>query len=104
MRVDFLYFEDCPSHERALERLRRVISEEGVRAEIEVTEVTSEEQARDLRFAGSPTIQVEGRDISPPPEPHYTLTCRTYQLENGRLSPLPSETMIRAAIEAATTG
>lgn len=101
MRVDFLYFEDCPSHERALERLRRVISEEDVQAEVEITEVTSEEQAQELRFTGSPTIRVEGRDISEPLEPRYALACRTYRLEDGRLSPLPSEAMIRAAVKAA---
>ncbi len=102
MRIDFFYFDECPSHEQALERLRKVMAEEGIEGEPSVVEVETEEQARDLEFAGSPTILVEGRDISPHLElPNYALTCRTYQLEDGRISPLPSEDMIRRTIRAA---
>lgn len=106
MRIDFLYFEDCPSHEQALDRLRKVLDEEDVEADIAVTEVTTDEQALDLEFAGSPTIRIENRDIDPILEqPNYALTCRTYHLEDGRISPLPSEAMIRRAVEsAAQTG
>ena len=103
MRIDFFYFEDCPSHEQALERLRKVLNEEGAEAEVSVTEVTTEEQALDLEFAGSPTILIEDRDIdSPLEQPNYALACRTYHLEDGRISPLPSEAMIRCAVESAT--
>jgi hypothetical protein len=106
MRIDFLYFEDCPSHEQALDRLRKVLDEKDIKADIDVTEVTTEEQALDLEFAGSPTIRIENRDIDPILEqPNYALTCRTYHLEDGRISPLPSEAMIRRAVEsAAQTG
>lgn len=101
MRIVFFYFEECPSHEQALERLRKVMAEEGIEASISVVEVETEEQARDLEFVGSPTILVEGRDISPHLEhPNYALTCRVYQLEDGRISPLPSEAMIRHTIKA----
>ncbi|CAN5588442.1 hypothetical protein BH24ACT21_BH24ACT21_04740 [soil metagenome] len=102
MRIDFLYFEDCPSHEPALDRLHKVLNEEGTEAEIEVIEVTTDEQAVDLEFLGSPTIRIEDRDIDPVLEhPNYALSCRTYHLEDGRISPLPSEAMIRRAVEAA---
>lgn len=101
MRIDFLYFEECPSHEQALERLRKVMAEEGIEGEPSVMAVETEEQARDLEFASSPTILVEGRDISPHLEqPNYALTCRAYQLEDGRISSLPSEAMIRRTIKA----
>ena len=77
------------------------MSEESVEAKISVVEVETDEQAQDLEFVGSPTILVEGRDISPHLEyPNYALTCRTYQLEDGRISPLPSEEMIRRTIKA----
>ncbi len=102
MRIDFLYFEDCPSHEQALERLRKVLKEAGVEAEVSVTEVTTEEQALDVEFIGSPTIRIEDKDIDPVLEqPNYALSCRTYHLEDGRISPLPSEAMIRRAVESA---
>lgn len=101
MDIRFLYSEDCPSHEEALERLRRVMAEEGVEAQIEVREVETNEQAEKFRFLGSPTILINGRDIDPPDKPHYALTCRAYRTEDGRISPLPSEALIRKALRSA---
>lgn len=105
VNVKFLYYEECPSHEVALDRLRQVLAEEGIQAEIEIIKVETDEQAQRLRFIGSPTILVNGRDIDPPPsDAHYALTCRAYRLEDGRISPLPSPDMIRHALRMATTG
>jgi len=99
MHVSFLFYEDCPSHELALERLREVLAEEGIDIDVEVVEVESEEQAQELRFIGSPTILLNGLDIDPPPpNSHHALSCRAYRLEDGRISPLPSRGMIRRAI------
>ena len=102
MHIDFLYYEDCPSHDEALERLKGVLQEEGVEADIDVIKVETEEQARELEFIGSPTIRVDGRDIDPPPpDTYFGLTCRAFRLEDDRVSPLPSKHMIRAALIAA---
>jgi hypothetical protein len=106
MEIDFLFWEDCPSHEEAYERLAGVLAEEGVTAPIRRIEVSTDEQAAEHRFPGSPTIKIGGRDIqaevaeqSPP-----ALTCRLYFLEDGRPSPLPSREMIRRAVQAAAAG
>ena len=102
MKVTFLYYEECPSHDVALERLRSVLSEEDVEAEIEIIKVETEAQAQRLHFIGSPTIRIDGRDIDPPSsEAYYALTCRAYQLEDGRISPLPSPNMLRRALRPA---
>jgi hypothetical protein len=99
--IQFLYFEGCPSHEAALERLHSVLAEEGIAPEIEIIKVETEEQAQELHFSGSPTILVHGQDIDPPAHnTPYRLTCRTYQWEDGRISPLPSTSMIRRALRA----
>ena len=104
MEVTFLYFEDCPSHAEALERLQHVLTQEGMEAEIEIVKVESDEQAGHLRFTGSPTILIDRQDIDPPPAgSHYGLACRVYHLEDGRISPLPSLTMIRRAVRKAET-
>jgi hypothetical protein len=39
VRVSFLYYEDCPSHDLALERLREVMAEEDTPGEVEVVKV-----------------------------------------------------------------
>jgi hypothetical protein len=100
VRVSFLYYEECPSHDLALGRLREVMDEEGIPGEVEVIKVETEDQARQLRFVGSPTIRVDGQDIDPPSDPRYALTCRAYRLEDGRISPLPSKDMIRRALSS----
>lgn len=104
MKIEFLFYRECPSHDVALDRLRQVMAEEGIEAEVAVIEVETEAQAQQWRFTGSPTILIDGRDIDPPPpEAYYALTCRAYHLadEGGRISPLPSAEMIRRALRAA---
>ena len=104
MNITFLYYEDCPSHDAALDRLLQVLVEEGIQAEIEIIKVETEEQAQRLRFVGSPTILVNGQDIDPTPtDALYALTCRAYRLEDGRISPLPSPDTIRRALQATQT-
>jgi len=101
MRVSFLYYEECPSHEQALGRLREVMAEEGISCEVEVIEVETEDQARELRFVGSPTIRVDWEDIDSPDDARYVLACRAYRLEDDRISPLPSKDMIGRALRSA---
>ncbi|PJF36709.1 MAG: hypothetical protein CUN49_04090 [Candidatus Thermofonsia Clade 1 bacterium] len=102
MNVQFLYYEACPSHEAGLQRLREVMAQEGLDAPIEIIKVETEAQAEALRFIGSPTILINGADIAPiSGEARYRLTCRTYRLEDGRFSPLPSAELIRAALQKA---
>jgi hypothetical protein len=100
VRVSFLYYEECPSHDLALKRLREVMDEEGIPGEVEVVKVETEERARELRFVGSPTIRVDGQDIDPPSDSRYAPACRAYRLEDGRISPLPSKDMIRRAFNS----
>jgi hypothetical protein len=104
MDITFLYWEDCLSHEEALQRLHQVMAEEGIQAPVRLVNVETWEQAEQLQFIGSPTILVNGKDIQPPPRgAYYALTCRTYHLENGRASPLPSLELIRRALSAGRT-
>jgi hypothetical protein len=81
--------------------LRKVLNEEGVDAEIEVTEIETFQEAARQRYPGSPTILINGHDIDPIQNPKYAPTCRAYRLEDGRISPLPSLPMIRRAVQAA---
>jgi hypothetical protein len=101
MKIRFLYSEDCPSHEEAFRRLQEILEEEGVRADVEIVRVDTFEKAEKERFPGSPTIMVDGNDICPTQNSHYSLACRAYVLEDGRISPLPSLAMIREAIRSA---
>ena len=102
MTVELLWWDGCPSHPEALADLERILREEGVDAQVERIEIEDDEQARSERFAGSPTIRIDGRDIVPPGEgePH-SLTCRVYRLRDGRISPKPDPEDVREAVRSA---
>jgi hypothetical protein len=99
-KIEFLYWEDCPSHSQALEALQQVMAEMGIESSIERIEVLTDEEAARLKFPGSPTIRVGGKDIDPAGAAQMgtALTCRVYLLEDGRISPVPSKEMIRNAL------
>ena len=101
VKIDFLYFEDCPSHERALELLREVIQEEGLQSQVEIRKVETDEEAEALRFPGSPTIRVNGLDIDQHADLTVGLACRAYRRADGRISPLPPKDRITRAIRNA---
>jgi hypothetical protein len=99
VKVELLWWEGCPSTPEALEDLKRVLRDEGVETEVEMIEVTSDEQARAQRFPGSPTIRIDGREAIPAEEGEpVSLTCRIYRLRDGRISPTPDPEDIREAV------
>ncbi len=76
-----------------------MLAERGIAAEVALREVGSEEEARELRFPGSPTIRIDGRDIDPAGEhARPALTCRIYRLPDGRVSPVASREEIEEAL------
>jgi hypothetical protein len=99
-KIEFLFWQDCPSHPEARRRLREVMAEERIDLPIEEIEVLTDEDAERLRFPGSPTIRVNGMDLDPDGAAQMgtALTCRVYRLEDGRFSPVPSKEMIRRAL------
>jgi hypothetical protein len=98
-RIEFLFFADCPSHEEALELLQSVLAAHEIEREIEVHEVSSDEEAARFDFPGSPTIRIDGRDVDPAgASGRPVLSCRIYRLPDGRVSPLPSREQIEEAL------
>jgi hypothetical protein len=103
LHIDFLYWEDCPSHEAALALLRSVLADEHIQAEVTVQDVETDEDAIALRFPGSPTIRVNGRDIDPTIDEDVAgLTCRAYRTAAGKVSPLPPRDLIANAVRGGT--
>jgi len=102
-KIEFLYFEDCPSHGEALQRLRDILGEVGLSpSAIHAIRIDTPEAARTHRFPGSPTIRIDQRDIDPtgqddPPG----LACRAYHHDDGRITALPPIPLIRRALRAA---
>jgi hypothetical protein len=102
-RVELLWWEGCPSWERALADLREAVAGAGLDpGAIVLTRVDTEEDAERRRFVGSPTIRIDGEDLQPPDEREPPgLTCRVYRLRDGGISPLPDRADLREALAGA---
>jgi hypothetical protein len=102
-RVEILYFDGCPNHEPARALVERVAAELRVEPAIELVEVVGPDAAADLRFLGSPTVRIDGRDVEPGAEERneFVLSCRVYHTERG-LAGQPDEEWIRDALSGAT--
>jgi hypothetical protein len=99
VRVELLFWDGCPSHPEAEALLRRVLADRGVDAEIERREVLTHAEAEALRFPGSPTIRIDGRDVDEAgASARPSLTCRIYRLPDGRASPVPSREQLEEAL------
>ena len=103
-RVEILYFDGCPNHEGTRELVERVAGELELDAHPELVEVPDADAARTMRFLGSPTVRVDGRDVEPGAEDRtdYVLACRVYRGERG-FSGQPDERWVREALAEAVT-
>jgi hypothetical protein len=101
MRIELLYFDGCPNHERLLERLPGLLAQAGVLADISLRNVEDLDQAQHERFLGSPTLRVDGRDVDPTAgrRDDYGLKCRIYRTPAGLAGLPPDEWILNALTE-----
>jgi hypothetical protein len=98
MKVEVLYFDGCPTYEAAEKTLRDVFADKGLEADVELVAVNTDEEARRLRFSGSPTIRVAGKDLFPTEEREvWRLGCRIYATPQG-LKGSPTAEMLKEAL------
>ena len=109
VRVEILAREDCPNRGMALVVVERVVDETGIPVEIEVVEVSSDEDAEERRALGSPTVLVDGRDVDPEPlYSDYSADDRIYKTHRGPSGwPEPEwirDALLRAVAQTTTNG
>jgi hypothetical protein len=82
--IRFLSFEGCPLADDALARLYDAIDRSGVfeRSNVELVDIMSPETPEALRRWGSPTILVDGRDLTGQ-GPGDAAGCRIYSGPGG---------------------
>ena len=99
MLVEILTFEGCPNRSETVDRVRRALSDEQIIARIDEVDVATPDAAAQLKFLGSPSVRINGRDVEPgaPERSSFGLMCRTYT-EEGHVGGAPSLQMIRKAI------
>ena len=96
MKVEVLYFDGCPHHPEAVQLVREVLEQTGIRADLVEVAVNDAAQAERLKFVGSPTVRVNGEDIEPGATERtgYALSCRMYGS-----SGVPPRELLLAALE-----
>jgi hypothetical protein len=65
IQVRVLCSEGCANTPPTVELVKNVAEGLNIPVSMEIVMVETEEQARKLRFLGSPTVQVDGIDIEP---------------------------------------
>jgi hypothetical protein len=101
MRVEVLYVAECPGRRHAVQLVRGILAAEGVVAEIHEVFVKDERMANKLKFPGSPTIRIDGRDVGEETGERqgFALRCRLYS--GAKVAALPPAELVRRAIAKA---
>lgn len=83
VRVQLLYFDDCPNWQVAAERLEEALEVVGRPVEVEKVLVATPEQAEEWGFHGSPSLLIDGEDPFALPGAPVGLSCRIYRTPEG---------------------
>lgn len=94
LSIELLYFDGCPGYKPAWENLLEAMVEAEVDATIAVRNVEEPSRAAELRFPGSPTIRVNGRDLEGL-ESDGVLVCRVYRDNEGQGWPSKDQIVAR---------
>ncbi len=101
MNVSLLHSDGCPNWEQTLTDVREVLAEYHVKADVKLIRISSQQQAEEMEFLGSPTVRVEGMDVEPDIlESGFNLECRVYWIDDDSVGRPPKE-WIAAAVEVA---
>ena len=100
MLVEILVTKDCPHEDAAVDLVGTVANALDLAPRVTVIEIPDLTEAKQRRFVGSPTIRVEGRDVSPPNNPDASLSCRLYTTTHG-LRGVPEESLVLTALKEA---
>jgi hypothetical protein len=100
VEIRLRYFDGCPSWETSRERIRAVLDElDAADTPLSLERVESAEEAERLRFVGSPTILIDGRDAFPSGGETVGLACRVYETPDG-LAGCPTSDQLRRVLSS----
>lgn len=94
MKIQLLYFDDCPSWQNGLKNLETVLQELNIDTSIEIIKVLDDEDAARMKFLGSPSFLVDGRDLWHEERESYSLSCRVYSTPAG-IRGVPTVAMLK---------
>lgn len=98
MKIELLYFDGCPSWENGLKNLEAALHEEGLNVPVEMLKVADDNEAAQLKFLGSPSFRIDGRDLWSEERENYSLSCRVFPTAEG-IKGFPSVDMLREQLK-----
>ena len=102
MKIEVLYFDECPNWRLTKGQLESVLQELDVTAPIDLVAVESNDDAERLRFVGSPSVRINGEDVDPgAPTDGFNLECRLYWVDGRPMGTPPRDMITRAVARAA---
>ena len=103
-RIELIYDTDCPNVESARAVLREAIAAEGLDEAWAEWDRESGDSPAYAREYGSPTILVDGLDVSGQGSESDANCCRVYAAADGALRGVPEVETVRAALRLAGKG
>ena len=96
--VELIYDSGCPNVRETRERLLRAFAAAGFPARWVEWDRSAPDSPARVRAYGSPTVLVDGQDVSRDHAPPGGCACRLYSDETGRLTGVPPLDAITAAL------
>ena len=78
MLIELLYIEDYPGHETVMGWVKEILKEHDIQAKFKLIHIRTYASAEELKFPGSPTLRIDGKDVEPLDNPDYGIKCRLY--------------------------
>jgi hypothetical protein len=95
VKLEVLHVPSCPNLAPLLEHLREVTD-----LPITTIDVNTDQDAAACGMTGSPTLLIDGIDPFAAPGLRAGVACRIYRDRDGRMTPVPSTTQLRAVLRA----
>ncbi len=97
-RIELIYAPDCPHLGLARDRLASALQSTGLGAEWLEWDQADEKSPDYARAYASPTILIDGEDVSTDGLEVDALSCRLYRAEDGGVTGAPPESLIAMAL------
>lgn len=97
--VEILYTDECPFWKETLKLIEEVANDLETEIAVRKVKVSSEDEAKRLKFPGSPTVRINGVDLDPAvKEAVGYIGCRIYMYK-GSIYESPPKEMIKSGFE-----
>ena len=83
--VEVLYFDGCPNLEPTVALVERLCGDLAIEPDLRLVSVSDHAAAARLRFLGSPTVRIGGKDVEPYADERtdFALSCRVFATDAG---------------------